>query len=176
MTQADSLLLKEKLYTISCMYRVFPTTQSLMLLMSERLILKSHLIRHAFSTAEYQQVFFVLSRGSIGNSLATSPEVVVWTAYILPFPDPTVWEYTGFVVVVVEYQQVIIETTNGGADYCFECVGLAQLMQEPFAYCRKLHSLGEFQLDKLVTHEVNFEDINNAFELLIQGKSLRCVI
>ncbi|PHT97634.1 hypothetical protein BC332_33441 [Capsicum chinense] len=85
--------------------------------------------------------------------------------------DPTVWEYTGFVVVVVEYQQVIIEMTNGGADYCFECVGLAQLMQEPFAYCRK-----EFQLDKFVTHEVNFEDINNAFELLIQGKSLRCVI
>ncbi|KAM3376812.1 hypothetical protein P3S68_009225 [Capsicum galapagoense] len=144
---------------------------SLMLLMSERLILKSHLIRHAFSTVEYQQVFFVLSRGSIGNSLATSPEVVVWAAYILPSPDPTVWEYTGFVVVVVEYQQVIIEMTNGGADYCFECVGLAQLMQEPFAYCRK-----EFQLDKFVTHEVNFEDINNAFELLIQGKSLRCVI
>ncbi|KAF3655252.1 hypothetical protein FXO38_08860 [Capsicum annuum] len=34
----------------------------------------------------------------------------------------------------------------------------------------------EFQLDKFVTHEVNFEDINNAFELLIQGKSLLCVI
>ncbi|KAF3619508.1 putative lysine histidine transporter-like 8-like [Capsicum annuum] len=67
--------------------------------------------------------------------------------------------------------QVIIEMTNGGADYCFECVGLAKLVQEPFAYCRK-----EFQLDKFVTHEVNFEDINNAFELLIQGKSLHCVI
>ncbi|KAF3628091.1 putative conserved oligomeric Golgi complex subunit 2-like [Capsicum annuum] len=30
-----------------------------------------------------------LSRGSIGNSLSTSPEVAVWTAYILPSPDPT---------------------------------------------------------------------------------------
>ncbi|PHU00615.1 Alcohol dehydrogenase-like 7 [Capsicum chinense] len=121
--------------------------------------------------------------------------------------------------------QVIIEMTNGGADYCFECVGLAKLVQEPFAYCRKTALFGlsivfslfqstlihnnlwlvsrktltaslfggfkpktdvpilakrylnkEFQLDKFVTHEVNFEDINNAFELLIQGKSLHCVI
>ena len=46
-------------------------------------------------------LFFVLSRGSIGNSLATSSEVVVWTVYILPSPDLTMWEYTGFVVVVV---------------------------------------------------------------------------
>ncbi|XP_049363234.1 alcohol dehydrogenase-like 7 isoform X2 [Solanum verrucosum] len=34
----------------------------------------------------------------------------------------------------------------------------------------------ELELDKFVTHEVNFEDINKAFDLLIQGKSLRCVI
>ncbi|KAF3629976.1 putative protease Do-like 2, chloroplastic-like isoform X2 [Capsicum annuum] len=33
--------------------------------------------------------------------LSTSSEVEVWTAYILPPPDPTKWEYTGFVVVVV---------------------------------------------------------------------------
>lgn len=122
--------------------------------------------------------------------------------------------------------QVIIEMTNGGADYCFECVGLGTLVQEAFACCRKGWGktvvLGvdkpgaqlnlstrevlmsrktltgalfgglkpksdvpilvkryldkELQLDKFVTHEVNFEDINKAFELLIQGKSLRCVI
>ncbi|XP_060199908.1 alcohol dehydrogenase-like 7 isoform X3 [Lycium barbarum] len=122
--------------------------------------------------------------------------------------------------------QVIIEMTNGGADYCFECVGLATLVQEAFACCRKgwgktvvlgvdkpdaqlnFNSLEvlqsrktltgalfgglkpksdvpilakcylnkELQLDKFVTHEVNFEDINKAFDLLIQGKSLRCVI
>ncbi|XP_015072996.1 alcohol dehydrogenase-like 7 isoform X1 [Solanum pennellii] len=122
--------------------------------------------------------------------------------------------------------QVIIEMTNGGADYCFECVGLGTLVQEAFACCRKgwgktivlgvdkpdaqlnLNSfevlqsnktlMGSFfgglkpksdvpilvkryldkelELDKFVTHEVNLEDINKAFDLLIQGKSLRCVI
>ncbi|XP_019068762.1 alcohol dehydrogenase isoform X1 [Solanum lycopersicum] len=121
---------------------------------------------------------------------------------------------------------VIIEMTNGGADYCFECVGLGTLVQEAFACCRKgwgktivlgvdkpdarlnLNSfevlqsnktlMGSFfgglkpksdvpilvkryldkelELDKFVTHEVNLEDINKAFDLLIQGKSLRCVI
>lgn len=34
----------------------------------------------------------------------------------------------------------------------------------------------ELELDKFVTHEVNFEDINKAFDLLLEGKSLRCVI
>ncbi|KAK6793080.1 hypothetical protein RDI58_012161 [Solanum bulbocastanum] len=121
---------------------------------------------------------------------------------------------------------VIIEMTNGGADYCFECVGLATLVQEAFACCRKgwgktivlgldkpdaqlnLSSFEvlqsqktltgsffgglkpksdvpilvkryldkELELDKFVTHEVNFEDIYKAFDLLIQGKSLHCVI
>lgn len=34
----------------------------------------------------------------------------------------------------------------------------------------------ELELDKFVTHEVGFEDINKAFDLLHEGKSLRCVI
>ncbi|XP_071685976.1 alcohol dehydrogenase-like 7 [Rutidosis leptorrhynchoides] len=122
--------------------------------------------------------------------------------------------------------QVIMEMTDGGADYCFECVGLTSLMQEAYASCRKgwgktvilgvdqpgamltfssfevLHSgktltgslFGgvkpksdipilikrymdkELQLDEFVTHEIEFEEINKAFDLLLQGKSLRCVI
>ncbi|XWS24570.1 hypothetical protein CRYUN_Cryun28dG0114100 [Craigia yunnanensis] len=122
--------------------------------------------------------------------------------------------------------QVISEMTGGGADYCFECVGLASLVQEAYASCRKgwgktivlgvdkpgtqlnfssfevLHSgkiltgslFGgvkaksdlpvlikrymdkELQLDEFVTHEVRFEDINKAFELLMEGKCIRCVI
>lgn len=122
--------------------------------------------------------------------------------------------------------EVIIEMTGGGADYCFECVGLASLVHEAYACCRKgwgktvvvgvdkpgarlsfssfevLHFgktlIGslfgglkpksdipilikrymdkELQLDEFVTHEVSFEDINKAFDLLIEGKSLRCVI
>ncbi|KAK2997934.1 hypothetical protein RJ639_025709 [Escallonia herrerae] len=34
----------------------------------------------------------------------------------------------------------------------------------------------ELRLDEFVTHEVRFEDINKAFDLLLGGKSLRCVI
>lgn len=122
--------------------------------------------------------------------------------------------------------QIIIEMTDGGADYCFECVGLTSSIHEAYASSRKgwgktvvlgydlsgepltlssyevLHSgksitgslFGglkpkhdvpilikrymdkELQLDQFVTHEVNFEDINQAFNLLLEGKSIRCVI
>ncbi|KAJ4702225.1 putative Alcohol dehydrogenase [Melia azedarach] len=122
--------------------------------------------------------------------------------------------------------EVITEMTGGGADYCFECVGLASLVQEAYACCRqgwgKTIVLGvdkpgsqlslsstevlcsgkiltgslfggvkaksdipillkryvdkELQLDEFVTHEIRFEDINKAFDLLLQGKCLRCVI
>ncbi|KAH7523439.1 hypothetical protein FEM48_Zijuj06G0011000 [Ziziphus jujuba var. spinosa] len=123
-------------------------------------------------------------------------------------------------------QRVINEMSGGGADYCFECVGLASLVHEAYACCRKgwgktivvgvdkpgsklslssfevLHSgkklMGslfgglkaktdipillarymnkELQLDEFVTHELQFEDINKAFDLLIEGECLRCVI
>ncbi|XP_062165329.1 alcohol dehydrogenase-like 7 [Alnus glutinosa] len=122
--------------------------------------------------------------------------------------------------------QMINEISGGGADYCFECVGLPSLVQEAYACCRKgwgktivlgvakpgsqvnlssfdvLHSgktlMGslfgglkaksdipvllqryldkELQLDEFVTHEVRFDDINKAFDLLIEGQCLRCVI
>ncbi|CAK9313222.1 unnamed protein product [Citrullus colocynthis] len=122
--------------------------------------------------------------------------------------------------------QIITEMTDGGADYCFECVGMASLVQEAFACCRKgwgkaivlgvdkpgaivslpssdvlfhgktlMGSLygglkpksdiptllkwytdKKLELDKFVTHELGFEDINEAFTLLMEGKCLRCVI
>ena len=53
-----------------------------------------------------------LSQGSIRNSLSTSSEVEVWTAYILPLPDPTKWEYTGFVVVVVVVKSQGLHSAN----------------------------------------------------------------
>ncbi|XP_062210169.1 alcohol dehydrogenase-like 1 isoform X3 [Phragmites australis] len=34
----------------------------------------------------------------------------------------------------------------------------------------------ELELDALITHEVGLQDINRAFDLLLQGKSLRCLI
>ncbi|URE18196.1 leucine rich repeat domain containing protein [Musa troglodytarum] len=121
--------------------------------------------------------------------------------------------------------EVIKEMTGGGADYCFECIGLASLMQDAFLSCRpgwgKTIILGlemhlspisintveilqgksiigsllggikpktdipilmnrylnkELHLDEFITHEVGFHDINKAFELLMAGKSLRCII
>ncbi|XP_022144320.1 alcohol dehydrogenase-like 7 [Momordica charantia] len=122
--------------------------------------------------------------------------------------------------------QVIIEMTDGGADYCFECVGMPSLVHEAYAACRQgwgktivlgvakpgsllsfsfldvihfgkilvgslfgglkpksdiptlvqLYKDEKLELDKFVTQEIGFKDINEAFNLLIEGKSLRCVI
>ncbi|CAN6290398.1 unnamed protein product [Urochloa humidicola] len=121
--------------------------------------------------------------------------------------------------------QAIIEMTDGGADYCFECIGLAALMNDAFQSSREgwgktiilgvemhgaplsipalqiLHGKSvigslfggvkpkedipiladkylnkELELDKFITHEVGLKDINEAFDLLLQGKSVRCTI
>lgn len=121
--------------------------------------------------------------------------------------------------------QAIAEMTDGGADYCFECIGLAALMTDAFRSSRDgwgktiilgvemhgaplpipsleiLHGKSvigslfggvkpkqdipiladkymkkELELDKFITHEVGLKDINEAFDLLLQGKSLRCTI
>ncbi|CAM8978080.1 unnamed protein product [Rhodiola kirilowii] len=34
----------------------------------------------------------------------------------------------------------------------------------------------EIQIDELITHNIPFEEINKAFELMSEGKCLRCVI
>ncbi|GAY41575.1 hypothetical protein CUMW_060530 [Citrus unshiu] len=141
--------------------------------------------------------------------------------------------------------QVIKEMTDGGADYCFECIGLTSVMNDAFnssregwgktvilgvemhgspislnsieilkgrsvcgtyfgglkprsdiatlaqKYLDKVHlrssfhlcdpnsdsaGLLELNLGEFITHEVSFHDINKAFDLLLEGKSLRCII
>ncbi|KAL5777256.1 hypothetical protein ACOSP7_010182 [Xanthoceras sorbifolium] len=121
--------------------------------------------------------------------------------------------------------EVIKEMTDGGADYCFECVGLSSVMEDAFNSSRQgwgktvivgvemhgspisLHCYDilkgrsvcgtlfgglspksdipllvnkylnkELHLDGFITNEVRFQDINKAFELLHEGKSLRCII
>ncbi|KAF3652194.1 hypothetical protein FXO38_16230 [Capsicum annuum] len=57
----------------------------------------------------YRPTELFFQPGSIGNNLSTSFEVVVWTAYTLPSPNPTLWEYTGYVVVVIVEQSCQIE-------------------------------------------------------------------
>ncbi|CAM0871803.1 unnamed protein product [Alopecurus aequalis] len=121
--------------------------------------------------------------------------------------------------------EVISKMTDGGADYCFECIGAASVMLDAFRSTKqgkgKTVILGvekeskpiclpsieflfgkcvigslfggikpktdipilaekcmnkELELEKLITHEVGLQDINTAFDLLVQGKSLRCII
>ncbi|EFH44051.1 hypothetical protein ARALYDRAFT_492663 [Arabidopsis lyrata subsp. lyrata] len=38
------------------------------------------------------------------------------------------------------------------------------------------HYLKKLNLDSFITHELKFEEINKAFDLLVQGKSLRCIL
>jgi S-(hydroxymethyl)glutathione dehydrogenase/alcohol dehydrogenase len=122
-------------------------------------------------------------------------------------------------------QEVIIDMTDGGVDYSFECVGNVGLMRaalecchkgwgestiigvagagqeistRPFqlvtgrvwrgsafggvkgrtelpAYVEKAQS-GEIPLDVFITHTMPLEEINTAFDLMHEGKSIRTVI
>ena len=122
-------------------------------------------------------------------------------------------------------QDVIVEMTDGGVDYSFECVGNVQLMRaalecahkgwgesviigvagageeistRPFqlvtgrvwrgsafggvkgrtelpSYVEKSQK-GEIPLDTFITHTMGLEQINEAFDLMHEGKSIRTVI
>ena len=122
-------------------------------------------------------------------------------------------------------QEKLIELTEGGADYSFECIGNVHVMRQALECCHKgwgqsiiigVAGAGEeistrpFQLvtgrvwkgtafggakgrtdvpnivdwymdkkiniDDLITHEFSIEDINKAFDLMHEGKSIRSVI
>jgi len=122
-------------------------------------------------------------------------------------------------------QQVIIDLTDGGVDYSFECIGNVEVMRAALESCHKgwgestiigVAGAGqeistrpfqlvtgrvwrgsafggvrgrselpgfveEFQqglipLDTFITHTMALEDINHAFELMHQGKSIRSVV
>jgi Zn-dependent alcohol dehydrogenases, class III len=122
-------------------------------------------------------------------------------------------------------QDVIVELTDGGVDYSFECVGNVKLMRAALECCHKgwgestiigvagagqeistrpfqlvtgrvwrgsafggvkgrteLPSYvqkaqkGEIPLDTFITHNMPLEDINQAFDLMHEGKSIRTVI
>ncbi len=122
-------------------------------------------------------------------------------------------------------QDVIVELTDGGVDYSFECVGNVNLMRSALECCHKgwgesviigvagagqeiatrpfqlvtgrvwrgsafggvkgrselpdyveRYLAGEFKLDDFITHTMSLDEINHAFELMHQGKSIRTVI
>ncbi|KAK6122530.1 hypothetical protein DH2020_043735 [Rehmannia glutinosa] len=65
----------------------------------------------------------------------------------------------------------IREMTEGGVDYSFECAGNLDVLREAFS---STHD--EVKLDGFITHELPFSKINEALQLLIDGKSLRCLL
>jgi S-(hydroxymethyl)glutathione dehydrogenase/alcohol dehydrogenase len=122
-------------------------------------------------------------------------------------------------------QEVIVEMTNGGVDYSFECVGNVQLMRSALECCHKgwgesvivgvagagqeictrpfqlvtgrvwrgtafggckgrsqlpgmvdQYMDGDIKVDEFITHTMRLEDINKAFDLMHEGKSIRSVI
>ena len=122
-------------------------------------------------------------------------------------------------------QEVIVEMTDGGVDYSFECIGNVNVMRSALECCHKgwgesviigvagagqeistrpfqlvtgrvwkgsafggvkgrselpgiveQYLAGEFKLDDFITHTMPLDDINEAFELMHEGKSIRSVI
>lgn len=122
-------------------------------------------------------------------------------------------------------QEVIVEMTDGGVDYSFECIGNVNVMRSALECCHKgwgesviigvagagqeictrpfqlvtgrvwkgtafggvkgrselpdyveRYLAGEFKLDDFITHTMPLENINEAFDLMHEGKSIRSVI
>ena len=122
-------------------------------------------------------------------------------------------------------QEVIVEMTDGGVDYSFECIGNVQLMRAALECCHKgwgestiigvapagaeistrpfqlvtgrvwrgsafggvkgrselpgyveKSQKGEIPLDTFITHNMGLDEINKAFDLMHEGKSIRTVI
>ncbi|QYJ80311.1 S-(hydroxymethyl)glutathione dehydrogenase/class III alcohol dehydrogenase [Shewanella acanthi] len=122
-------------------------------------------------------------------------------------------------------QDVIVEMTDGGVDYSFECIGNVNVMRSALECCHKgwgesviigvagagqeistrpfqlvtgrvwrgsafggvkgrsqlpqiveQYLAGEFKLDDFITHTMALEQVNEAFDLMHEGKSIRSVI
>ncbi len=119
----------------------------------------------------------------------------------------------------------LVDLTNGGADYSFECVGNVDLMRQALECCHKgwgvsviigvaaagkeiatrpfqlvtgrvwkgsafggargrtdvpkivdWYMEGKINIDDLITHQMPLEKINDAFDLMHEGKSIRSVV
>ena len=122
-------------------------------------------------------------------------------------------------------QEVIVELTDGGVDYSFECIGNVNVMRSALECCHKgwgesviigvagagqeistrpfqlvtgrvwrgtafggvkgrselpgiveRYMQGEFALNDFITHTMGLDQINDAFDLMHEGKSIRSVI
>ncbi|MCL6416815.1 S-(hydroxymethyl)glutathione dehydrogenase/class III alcohol dehydrogenase [Aestuariirhabdus sp. Z084] len=122
-------------------------------------------------------------------------------------------------------QEVIVELTDGGVDYSFECIGNVNVMRSALECCHKgwgesviigvagagqeistrpfqlvtgrvwrgtafggvkgrselpgiveQYLAGEFKLDDFITHTMELDAINEAFDLMHKGESIRSVV
>jgi S-(hydroxymethyl)glutathione dehydrogenase / alcohol dehydrogenase len=122
-------------------------------------------------------------------------------------------------------QEVIVDLTDGGVDYSFECIGNVNVMRSALECCHKgwgesviigvvgageeistrpfqlvtgrvwrgsafggvkgrselpgyvqRYMDGEIRIDEFITHDMPFDKINEAFDLLHAGKSIRTVL
>lgn len=122
-------------------------------------------------------------------------------------------------------QEVVVDLTDGGVDYSFECIGNVDVMRSALECCHKgwgesvvigvagagqeistrpfqlvtgrvwrgsafggvkgrselpeiveRYMAGEFKLNDFITHTMGLEGINDAFDLMHEGKSIRSVI
>ncbi|CAL5414662.1 unnamed protein product [Camellia sinensis] len=88
-------------------------------------------------------------------------------------------------------QEVISEMTNGGVDRSVECTGSTEAMISAFECVHDgwgvvlvrvphkdavFNTHPELKLEKFITHQVPFSEINKAFEYMLKGESIRCII
>ena len=122
-------------------------------------------------------------------------------------------------------QEVIVDLTDGGVDYSFECIGNVEVMRSALECCHKgwgesviigvagsgqeiatrpfqlvtgrvwrgtafggvrgrtdlpgmvdQYMAGEIEIDSMITHTMGLDDINHAFDLMHEGKSIRSVV
>lgn len=122
-------------------------------------------------------------------------------------------------------QEVIVDMTDGGVDYSFECIGNVDVMRAALECCHKgwgestiigvagagqeistrpfqlvtgrvwrgtafggvkgrselpgyvdRYMAGEIKIDEMITHTMALEQINDAFDLMHEGKSIRSVV
>ena len=125
----------------------------------------------------------------------------------------------------VPVQEVIVDLTDGGVDYSFECIGNVEVMRAALECCHKgwgesviigvagsgqeiatrpfqlvtgrvwrgtafggvrgrtdlpgmvdQYMAGEIEIDSMITHTMGLGDINHAFDLMHEGKSIRSVV
>lgn len=126
---------------------------------------------------------------------------------------------------VKDITEAIIDLTNGGVDYSFECIGNVDVMRQALECCHKgwgesviigvagagqeistrpfqlvtgrvwrgsafggargrtdvpkivdWYMDGKIDIDSLITHKMPLEEINTAFDLMHEGKSIRSVV